>query len=370
MTVIDLEVLSDDPYPVLAEQRRREPVSWAPALGRWLVTSRALAIDVLMDTDTFTTASDSSPIRSTFGPQMLSTDGDEQRRHRVPFAPSFRRGVVTAGFAHVIAERCEGLAAELTGGRADLAPLAGKLAVLTIVDVLGLDVDDPVLVRAWYDDLAAALANVVRDPGVAERGVATATSVRSELERARLVEEAASRIGTDAAGANALLILFGGIETTESMILNAVWALWSHPGGLQQVRDDPSLRSNAVEESLRWEPAVQTLTRFATRDVTLHDARVARGDVVEVMIGGANRDPSHFADPDTFDVARGNARDHITFGHGRHTCLGIHLARLEAEVAVRTLLERLPALRLDPDRPCRPRGHEFRKVRPLWVRWE
>jgi cytochrome P450 len=91
---------------------------------------------------------------------------------------------------------------------------------------------------------------------------------------------------------------------------------------------------------------------------------------VEVSLAGANRDPAFFADPDRFDVHRENARLHVTFAHGPHACIGMHLARLEALTAARRLFERLPGLRLDPDRPTAPRGLVFRKPPTLDVLWD
>jgi len=168
---------------------------------------------------------------------------------------------------------------------------------------------------------------------------------------------------------NAAVLMFGGIETTEGMIANALLHLLSHPGQLQLVRDDPSLTENAVEESLRLEPAAAMIDRYATRDVRLGEAAVRRGDLVSVSLAGAGRDPATFADPDGFDVLRPNARQHLAFAIGPHFCLGAHLARLEAVTAVRAAL-RLPGLRLDPDRPSAPRGLVFRKPPSLWVRWD
>ena len=152
---------------------------------------------------------------------------------------------------------------------------------------------------------------------------------------------------------NAAVLLFGGIETTEGMIANAVWHLLSHPDQLARVRADPGLLANAIEESLRLEPAAAIVDRYATADVELAGAPIARGELVRVSIAAANRDPAVFADPDRFDVARANARRHVAFAHGPHACIAMHLARLEAHTAVERLLRRLPELRLDPAQPDR-----------------
>ena len=124
-----------------------------------------------------------------------------------------------------------------------------------------------------------------------------------------------------------------------------------------------------LRATARLEPAAAVVDRYATRDAQLGGARIRAGDQVTVSIAGANRDPRIFNDPDTFQVRRPNATRHLAFAHGPHFCLGAHLARLEARIAVATLLDLLPQLRLDERYPARPRGLVFRKPADLRVRW-
>ncbi len=168
---------------------------------------------------------------------------------------------------------------------------------------------------------------------------------------------------------NVAVLLFGGIETTEGMICNAILHLLSHPEQLARVEADRDLLAGAVEESLRLEPAAAVIDRYATRDVELGGASIERGELVTISIAGANRDPDVFSEPDRFDVARDNARLQIAFAHGPHVCIGMHLARLEAHTALARLLDRLPGLRLDRARPAAPRGLVFRKPPTLHVLW-
>ena len=164
--------------------------------------------------------------------------------------------------------------------------------------------------------------------------------------------------------------MFGGIETTEGMIANALCISSPIPDARAAVEADGSLLPNAIEESLRLEPAAAVIDRYATRDAELGGAPIARGDLVRLSIAGANRDPAVFPDPDRFDVRRENARLQIAFAHGPHVCLGMHLARLEAHTAVGLVLERLPGLRLDPEQPPpAARGLVFRKPPALNVVW-
>ncbi len=125
-----------------------------------------------------------------------------------------------------------------------------------------------------------------------------------------------------------------------------------------------------MEESLRLEPAAAVVDRYATRGVELGGAAIHERELVRVSLAGANRDPAVFPEPDRFDVRRENAKLQVAFAHGPHVCLGMHLARLEAQIAVRRALERLPGLRLDPERPSVTSGLVFRKPLELSVRWD
>jgi cytochrome P450 len=137
---------------------------------------------------------------------------------------------------------------------------------------------------------------------------------------------------------------------------------------LALVRAEPAALDAAIDESLRLEPAAAVVDRYATADVELGGASVARGELVRISITGANRDPAVFVSPDAFDLARTNRR-HLAFAQGPHVCVGVHLARLEARAALGALLRRLPALRLDPERPPQIRGLVFRKPPRLDAIW-
>ena len=203
--------------------------------------------------------------------------------------------------------------------------------------------------------------------GARENG-APVTAVDSTVENSGGAGTVSPALTTAEVISNAAVIMFGGIETTEGMISNVILHLLQHPGQLALVREDPGLVPGAVEESLRLEPAAAVVDRYATRDVTLAGARIRAGDLVTVSLAGAGRDPAGYPDPDTFDVRRSNARLNLAFAHGPHFCLGAHLARLEAQAAVRAVLT-LPELRLDPAHPAAPRGLVFRKPPSLRVRW-
>ncbi len=382
---LTLYQLGDDPYPALARLRAHAPVAWLAETGMWLVTRRDDVVRVLRDPATFTTDDSRSPIQDIFGRQMLSVDGVEQKRYKAACARSFSKRTVRDDLHGLVAAKVDRLLFAMAWrGQADLRrALTGPLAVFAVAAVLGIPPELEPTILAWYDQFARALANFTGDPAARLDGLAAATEFRAAM-RPLLAQARAGRsvgllgtmVGADAGLAdeavlaNALIVLFGGIETTDAMMANAIWALLTHPDQLRLVREDPSLIPNAIEESLRWEPAVQSCTRYTAGAATLGEVALQPGEAVQCMLGAANRDPAYFVEPDRFDVRRPNAAEHLSFGLGHHLCLGAHLAREEGTVAVAALLERLPGLRLDPEWPVRPTGYEFRKPAALRVRWQ
>jgi cytochrome P450 len=373
VTIAELE---HHPHALLARLREREPVSWLPVLGGWLVTRYDLALAVMRDPQTFTVEDPRFSTAQVVGPSMLSLDGGEHARHREPFAGPFRPLAVRERFAAQVAEEADGLIdGFVSDGTAELRrAYAGPLAAAVIAGVLGLRRNEVEPVLAWYDAIVGAVNEITAGRALPARGRQAFEQLRNRLgdviergEAASLLRAvgSASRLTADELVSNGAVLLFGGIETTEGMIANAALMLLEHPAAVGD-RDAPE---PAIEESLRLEPAAAMVDRYATENVELGGARVARGDLVHVSITAANRDPAVFADPDRFDPHRPNVRRHLAFAHGPHVCLGVHLARLEARVAVAALLRRLPNLRLDPDRRAAVTGLVFRKPPELHVIW-
>lgn len=397
-------------------------MSWLPALNGWLVTRHDLAVRVLRDDQAFTVDDPRFTTAQVVGPSMLSLDGAGHDRHRAPFAPGFSRGAVAARLAAFTEAEAERLVLAIRPhGAGDLrSGLAGPLAVAVIAQALGLGAVDPAVILAWYGDIVAgvsALAGAANGPGHSgpgtggsehagpehvgpehagpeqgrgygcgagdpgghrERAAAAFSRLDASLRRAlaappasSLLAEAAARGGLAAGEAvsNAAVLMFGGIETTEGMITTALLHLLTSPAQLRLVSADPGLVPAAVEESVRLEPAAAMVDRYATRDVRLGGAEIRAGDLVSVSIAAAGRDPAVFADPGAFDVRRPNSRQHLAFARGPHFCLGAHLARLEAECAIRAVLRLLPGLRLDPPAPVPAAGLVFRKPPSLRVSW-
>jgi cytochrome P450 len=375
-----LEELELDPHPLLARLREHEPVSWLPALGGWLVTRRDLALKAMRDSGTFTVDDPRFSTARVVGPSMLSRDGAEHGRHREPFARPFRLDAVRERFTTLVETETERLLDAIEpAGRSELRRgLAGPLAATVVAEALGLDDTDSDTILAWYDAIVEAVAGVAAGNQVTSAGQEAFAALRSSVEpmldgesRSSLVAAAGETgdLAPEEVVSNVAVLMFGGIETTEGMIANAVLHLLSNPDQRALVERDSGMLTNAVEESLRLEPAAAVIDRYATHDVRWGDASIGRGELVTISIAGANRDPQVFPDPDRFDVERDNARLQIAFAHGPHVCIGMHLARLEAHTVLSRLLERLPRLRLDPARPSAPRGLVFRKPPALHVVW-
>ena len=376
---LTVDQLSDQPHAHLARLRADEPVSWVPAIGAWLVTRYDLALDVMRDSTTFTVDDPGFSTAQVVGPSMLSLDGDAHDRNRAPFAAPLRPDAARKRFTRVVTLNIGRLLHELdpAAGAELRRGFAGPLAAAVLGYALGLAPDDGPHLIDLYDRIVSgvtAISGGGQLPADASDAFAALDAVlRERLDRGAdgSVLQAAthSELSTEQLISNAAVLLFGGIETTEGMIANAVLALLEHPEAVAQVRARPELVDAALEESLRLEPAAAAVDRYAKADITLERGRIRSGELVRVSLGAANRDPAVFENPDRYDLARANVRRHLAFAAGPHVCLGVHLARLEARLALRAMLERFPALRLDPASPSAVSGLVFRKPASLHVLW-
>ncbi|MCO5997072.1 cytochrome P450 [Actinoallomurus rhizosphaericola] len=369
-----IEELDTDPHPLLARLRAAEPVSWIPVLGGWLVTRHDLALRVLRDTR-FTVDDPRFSTAQVVGASMLSLDGPAHTRHRDAFARRFRPAETRTRFTEFVHDEVDRLVGAVAPrGHAEVRDdLAGPLAVAVVTEALGLRDVTPATIRSWYDAFVEAVSAITA--GRPANATDAYDRLRAKVEAAlgehaaedTLLTAAARHLDTDEVVANAAVLMFGGIDTTEGMITNTVLHLLERPDRLALVRHEPGLLPAAVEESVRLEPAASVVDRYATEDVPLGGARIAKGDLVRVSIAAANRDPAVFAEPDLYDPRRANVDGHLAFAHGPHFCFGAHLARLETMTMLRALL-RLPDLRLAGT--AAPRGLVFRKPPTLEVAWE
>jgi cytochrome P450 len=381
ITLADLE---GDIHPVLHRLREAEPVSWLPVLNAWLVTRHADVIRVMRDATTYTVDHPGFSTAQVVGPSMLSLDGAEHLRHRTPFEQPFRLAAVQTRFRQPVAEHAQQLLDSIAAkGSAELRrDFAGPVAVKTLITALGLGEVPVTAVLGWYDAIVEAVTRVTAGEPVSAAGRAAFMALRDHLLPAlrrqpntNLLAAASGAtrgdLSDDQIIANAAVLLFGGIETTEGMIANALYFLLTQPTLFSTVCANPALLPAVLEESLRLEPAAAVVDRYATRDVQLGDAAIKAGELVRVSLSGANRDPALFPDPDHFDPFRPSLRSHVAFAQGPHVCLGLHLARLEAQIALEQLIRTLPDMRLVETavaiQAARPRGLVFRKPQALYV---
>ena len=345
-------------------------------LDGWLVTRRDLCIEVMRDARRFTVDDPRFSTAQVVGPSMLSLDGEEHRRHRDPFARAFLRPDARSRFAEPVMREARRLVAELApSGIAEVRrDLAGPLAVNVVTAALDLIDVPPAVVLGWYDEIVAAVDRVSTGgeigPAAGDAVEALGDRVTAAAHRGRgVLAEARTTLAPTEVVSDAAVMMFGGIETSEGMTTSLFWHLLTNPDQLAAVRRDRSLVPDAVEESLRLEPAAARVDRYATVDTELGGSAIRRGDLVVVSLTAANRDPATFPEPDAFDISRPNARSHVTFAQGPHACVGIHLARLEAQAALEAVLDGWPAIRLEGG-ATPPTGVVFRKPRSLPVRWD
>jgi cytochrome P450 len=170
---------------------------------------------------------------------------------------------------------------------------------------------------------------------------------RDDLASALIqAEEAGDKLSADELLAMVFLLLVAGHETTVNLIGNGMLALLQHPNSMNRLRDNPAIIKTAIEELLRYtSPVFMSTERYSREDLNIQGVTIPRGEMTLGVIGSANRDESIFEKPDELEIAR-EPNKHLSFGQGIHFCLGAPLARLEAEIAINTLLRRIPDLHL------------------------
>ncbi len=368
-----------DPYPHYHQLRATDPVHRSP-LGFFVASRHADVSNVLRDkrfgkdfvgrmTRRFGAEILDEPVYRSMRHWMLQQDPPDHTRLRGLVVKAFtarRVEDMRPRIQQIVDATLDRVAPQ---GHMDLiADFAFRLPVTVICEMLGIPQEehemfftgarasgrllDPVpLSRAELD--AANSANLAsaeyfrhlfelrrREPG---------DDLTTQLVRA---EEEGSRLSNEELTANIILLFGAGHETTVNLIGNGLLALHRHPDQLRLLREDPTLVANAVEEFLRYDSSVQLTGRVALEDgISVGGVAVPKGEGLLCLLGAANRDPAVYPEPDRLDITRPNIRP-LSFGGGIHFCLGAQLARIEAEIAIATLLRRLPGLKLDdPDHP-------------------
>jgi cytochrome P450 len=317
---------------------------------------------VLIHPDTFSSSIYDQIMGPVMGRTLLELGGAEHRASRALVSPSFRSALLERWRSELVEVVVHELIDRFAPrGQAELVrEFTFAFPVQVIARMLGLPRSD----YPRFQRLSIELLNVVYDWN---RGIAASASLKEYFgkilaDRRRhpqddLVSTLAeseidgTRLTDDEIFAFLLLILPAGVETTYRSSGNLLVALLTEPALLDAVRTDRSMVRGAIEEGLRWEPPITSVVRVAARDCELGGIAIPSGTTVNISVAAANRDPARYPDPDRFDPTRKNIA-HLTFGGGPHLCLGMHLARMEATVAINALLDRLPDLRLDSSAPA------------------
>jgi len=385
-----------DPYPIYAKLRAADPVHRLP-LG-FLVLSRHQDITAVLRDKRF---------GKTFAERMELRNGP-----RIMEEPAFRsmskwmmwvnppdhtrlRGLVTKAFAarriedmrariqHVVDETIDRLQPQ---GSADLiADFAFALPVGVICDMLGIPPEDAHLFLEAVQNIAKVLDPVTLTREQIDEANGHFATMADYFERlfdlrrrdaradltSELIhaEEDGNKLSKEELTANIIQFFSAGHETSVNLIGNGLLALHRHPDQLRLLRDDPTLVGNAVEELLRYDSPVQAAGRDANEDADIAGRPVAKGEAIVCLLGAGNRDPEAHGEPDRLDITRKNIR-HLSFGGGPHYCIGAQLARIEAEVAMASLLTRLPGLTLESlDAPQWRPNFVIRGLQSLPARW-
>jgi cytochrome P450 len=371
LTLADLEDAGRE--HVLDEVREREPVTWLPALGGWLITAREPARQILLPKSGATVEAEQNMVRASLGRMMLTVDGEEHERYRQPFEVPFRARESERAFGASIREFARELIGRIdkralaTDGVELTQVFAAPFAVGVAAQVIGLPLDDVPKIDGFYSAFAAAM-EYTGDP----EPLARAESARAELtellleglSRSKIVE--ASDLTPEEVAAQLRVVMFGAIETIQASVLTTLMLLIQHPQAMTEVRRDPSLLPGAVDEAIRWMPPVAFMERWTREPVTLAGVEIGEREFVGVSVIAANRDPSVFADPLRFDIRRSNARHGLSFSAGEHHCLGVHLARMQTVIALEEMLDAWPSIDLVSVTP--PSGFAFRRPADMVVR--
>ncbi len=385
-TEISVEQLESDPYPIYKQLRAEEPVCFVDSVGLWLVTRWDDVQHVDKSPDLFTGETEPSTLRRTFGANLLASEGAYHSRIRSIIYPWFRVGAIGDYPDNVIAPIANELvdAFEERGACELVSEFAEPLSARVLKRALGLGFVEEETLRRWFVELATGAANFEGDPE--KQKIADAASAEVNATLAPVIEKLkrmpddtllSSMVHTEVEGerltreeiqSNLKVMIVGGLQATTDLIALSMWAILSHPEQLEEVRADAKLVDRAIEEAARWHSPVGTSTRQTTRDTELGGVKLEKGALVAAVLASANHDERNWSDPERYDVHRREG-SHLAFATGPHLCIGARLARYETRTAWRVLLDRLPGLRLDPERPIEISGWEFRSPHHLHVQW-
>jgi cytochrome P450 len=372
----------DDPFADLAWLREHHPVYWHEPVKQWFVfpyedvqslfsdsrlsANRAAAFLAAVPE---TVRDDVRALLPTFEKWLIFSDGDEHSRRRTALHHGLNAKAIEALRGAIERSANDLLDRASSSGQLDVGADYGYLLpVYVLSDFMGVPPEGRDLIAQWSADFVDFF-NVIPITVDSTKRMVTATTEMmtyiGELLRRRRSDaddgffgamaavSAGGDITDDEIVGNTVLMLIAGHIAVRNLIGNVVWLLLTHPGDYDRVREDPSMLRSVIQESLRYEPPITQIPRVAMEDIEVRDQRISAGDVIQLSIIAANRDPLHFTDPDRFDIAR-NPQGLLSFGHGPHGCFGALLALEQTSIALETLFRRAgDSLRLDDRREIR-----------------
>lgn len=365
-----------NPYPTYERLLAEAPVYESP-IGSVVLSRHRDCESVLRNTKQWSADFSNSTQQGLEFDDKLFEDLDRPFLLMDPPDHTRLRGLVNRAFTPRVVEQLRPRIQEITNELLDavaekgamevVADLAYPLPVLVISEMLGVPSESHNQFKAWSAELAAALdPSPIVDPVVLQRqrdAIGNFDELFRELIAERReepkddlltalvqVEEEGDRMTEGELLATCRLILIAGHETTVNLIANGVHQLLRHPDEMKRFKDDPSLAPSAVEEILRFDPPVQMTGRIALEDMEFDGVPVPKGHSTILLLAAANRDPARYEDPLRFDITRNDDR-HLAFGFGIHYCLGAPLARVEGQIALNAVLQRLEGLELHTDKP-------------------
>jgi len=383
----------EDPYPILADLRERDPIHYDEQFSRYIFTRHDDVSAILRNPDYW-----SDPRKGLEGgffqeflgrgdeePSMLLMDEPEHQRLRNlvrhPFTPK-----AVERWRPRTREVAKRVIGEVEDGEFDLtARIAKPIPTVVIAELLGIDPEHHESFKSWSDASIKVAFSPINDPAdvaaAEEAEQALVAFFEEEIKQRKgdpgedlissmiTAREADDQLTEAEIISQCTLLLLAGNLTTTDLIGNAVSALLRHPDQLEKLRARPELMKNAVEEVLRYDSPVTNSGRIANEDIEIDGVKILKGESLAVSLSAANRDPAVYPDPDRFDIEREDTH-HQAFGGGRHFCLGAHLARLEAAETLFELMSRFSRLTLSE------RGHRysanpsFRGFDEFWIRGE
>ena len=390
-----------DPYPYYEKFRREAPIFYAPKIDFWVVSRYEDIQNIVKDPETFSNVRVQEPLHSItlealeklkagvrVTPTTSTADPPLHRRTRKHAARAFSAKRV-AGLEGRIREVANGLIDRMiSDGQADLVDrFAFPLPAYVVFGLIGYPEEDAEMLKSWCSDRLKLtwgkplpeeqLATVEKmaslfeyiENFVHERADDLWDDYTSDLLRIRAENE--DNLSLEEVVSIDYSLSFAGHETTTNLILNGLRNFLARPELWEELREDPSLIPNAVEETLRRDTSVVSWRRSTTRPVEIAGVEVPENARLMLLLASANHDESVFEDPEEFNIRRENANKHIAFSHGIHFCLGAPLARLEARIAFELLIQRLPDLHLSPpDQSFEfDPNMSFRGPKELWTGW-